>query len=378
MTKIFDELQFDDRCPDDLFIRDKSDEPIYADILKRWASGYRLSESEKIIAVRIMILYPRYIEYKNKAEDVIGLLRGCLLKTEMLNPLNPERGLVLYVLFFLFLKQGKNEEASDLLDLMKEYFYIYDVEIGSALTPQKSSIMDEYSKELRNHAFSIFPPEVEDAYTEILTLIMDSPEILSLKSGFNISQLPVPLSAKLPASQGKIYRSQALEYFYIEAYDKASVVYRELLINKFELPGTLAHLARLELISGNIVQAEIFITNAWRLRHEAPPYVLCRLLYIILFLKIAKLSPFDMWLGRLKHVLKQPDCIMQWDMDRVLEQYKKDTQPQHVGLLKTLLDVLSGLSEESNLNKFVVWQKAAPIPYNVWTDFDIVYYSPTF
>jgi hypothetical protein len=64
---------------------------------------------------------------------------------------------------------------------------------------------------------------------------------------------------------------------------------------------------------------------------------------------------------------------MEWDMDRVLSKYEKDLVPPHISLLKTLLEVLTGSNEDRDLNKFEEWHKAVPIPYETWSDFDIVY-----
>ena len=60
---------------------------------------------------------------------------------------------------------------------------------------------------------------------------------------------------------------------------------------------------------------------------------------------MVRTEPFDIWLSCLKQVCNQPESKMQWDMDRVLKQCEKDFMPQHISLLKILLDVLSGTDD---------------------------------
>jgi hypothetical protein len=168
----------------------------------------------------------------------------------------------------------------------------------------------------------------------------------------------------------EIIANKALAFYYKKEYDKASAIYRKMLVSKFESPGTLTHLARLEMICGNIVQAEIYIVNAWRIRREAPTYVLVRILYFIILINMVRTEPFEKWMRCLKQVCNQPQSKMQWDMDRVLTQFEKDFIPQHFRLLNVLLEVLSGADAEGRLNNFEVWQDASPIPFEEWPDFE--------
>jgi tetratricopeptide (TPR) repeat protein len=344
MGIFYDELQFDDRAREDLFTGIKSHEPRYADIVKQWAAGSSLTDYEKKITASILIFYPEYILDNGKDEESIELLREYLLQPEFLQkPMNPEKGLFLYTLFLVHLKAGKKEESLELLEKLEVFF--------------------------ENPDSSIFHQSLENAYLKILSLILERREILSLKPGFSISQLPGLPFKKISVFEGTNCRGQALEFYYKKEYDKASAIYMEMLINKFETPGTLAHLARLELISGNIAQAEIFIVNAWRVRHEAPAYVLVRILFFILLINMVRNYQSDLWLGCLKHALNQPDSKMQWDMDRIICIYANKLRYQNLELLKALLEFMSGNGDDSELNKVVKWQKATPVSFVEWPDF---------
>jgi hypothetical protein len=219
--------------------------------------------------------------------------------------------------------------------------------------------------------YTIFSTSLEKAYTEIIARIMDRYELLRLKPGFNISQLPLVPDRKLSAFAGNDLRDKALEFYHKQAYDRAAVLYRKMLVNKFEQPGTLVHLARLEMMQGNIVQAETCIVNAWRMRKEAPLYVQSRILYFIVLFKILRSESFDPWLGCMKEVLSQPDSKMQWDMDRMLSEQKKNLSPDNFLFLQVLLKANSGSDDEGSLNRFEMWCKAVPVNPVLCPDFDI-------
>jgi len=144
-----------------------------------------------------------------------------------------------------------------------------------------------------------------------------------------------------------------------------------MLVNKFEQPGTLIHLARLEMMQGNTFQAETYIVNAWRMRSDAPFYVQSRILYFIVLFKMLRTEQFDPWLGCMKEVLSQPDSKMQWDMDRLLTAQKKNLSPGHFLFLQALLKANSGTDDEELLNRFEMWYEAVPVNPELWPDYDI-------
>jgi hypothetical protein len=200
---------------------------------------------------------------------------------------------------------------------------------------------------------------------------MDRYELLRLKPGFNISQLPLVPDRKLSDFTGNDLRGEALEFYHKQEYDKAAVLYRKMMVNKFEQPGTLVHLARLEMMKCNTFQAEIYIVNAWRMRREAPFYVQSRILYFIVLFKMLRSESFEPWLGCMKEVLSQPDSKMQWDMDRMLSEQKKNLSPDNFLYLQALLKANSGADDEELQNRFEMWREAVPVNPESWPDFDI-------
>jgi hypothetical protein len=371
MRAFYDELYFDDRNPKDLFAGDKLRQPFFADIVKRWASGNRLKDDEQNIVASILIFYPEYILNNGRSEEFIELIRDSLQELRLTNPLNPERGLFLYTLLFLLLLHRRKEESLVVIDYIEKFFITFCNKYSTINNDRRSISGNDVYRNSLYSIYTIFSVTLEKAYTEIIALIMDRGELLSLKPGFNISQLPLVPDKKLSAFAGNDLRGEALEFYYKQEYDKASAIYFKMLINKFEQPGTLVHLARLEMMQGNVIQAEIYIVNAWRMRREAPFYVQSRILYFVVLFKMLRSEQFEEWLGCMKEVLSRQDSKMQWDMDRLLSKFEKDLSPGHNFFLKALLKTNSGAEDDALLNQYEPWAKATPIDSESWPDFDV-------
>jgi hypothetical protein len=368
MALLNDDLVFDDRKQKDIFCGSFTGQPFYADILKRWVSGIRLSDRERKIVTGILVLNPEYLPGHDKSEEVIEFIKVELQQPDVNNHGNPEKGLFMYNLFYFMLLQRKWIELKALSDLIQEYFVTFYSNLSEPPEPGKAAHSVLFSEE-GDSDISVFPAPYEKCYIEIISRIMSRGEVLDLNSGFNISLLPGPPGIRLANCNGHSLRSHALELYHFADYEKASAVYRKMLVYKFEMPGTLAHLARLELTRGDLAQAEVFLINGWRLRSEAPSYVLVRILYLIVFMSMLRSVQFEKWLGCLKEVMNRPDSKMQWDMDRLLERYKKELTPDHFNLLKVLLKVLSGEDDEGELNKSEMWKTVTPIVFEAWPDY---------
>ena len=371
MGAFYEELYFDDRDPKDLFLGDSPRQPFFADIVKRWVCGNRLNDDEKKIVASILIFYPEHIVNNGRTEEFIQIIRVSLQQPRLVNPLNPEKGLYLYTWLFLSLLHRRKEESLEVIDHIEKFFFTFCKNFSTAYKDRRSVSGNDVFRNPLDSIYTIFSETLEKAYTDIIALIMDRAELLLLKPDFNISQLPLVPDKKLSAFAGNDLRGEALEFYHKQDYDKAAVLYRKMLVNKFEQPGTLVHLARLELMKGNATQAEIYIVNAWRMRREAPFYVQSRILYFVVLLKMLGSEPFEEWLGCMKEVLSRQDSKMQWDMERLLSKFEKDLHPGHIFFLRALLKTNSGEDEEGLLNQYEPWAKATLIDSESWPDFDI-------
>lgn len=371
MELLYDDLLFDNRNRDDLFGGFQSRQPLYADIIKRWMMGIKVSESELSIVTSILIFYPEYVLKNDQAEEFIELIQYSLRQPVLNKQSDQERGLLLYNLFFLLLRLEKREESLRALDMLEKFLPTFSNCYNPGNNTHKSISDTNYVKRSDVSGCHSSNSYQKNAYIEIITRIMNESGILSLKPGFNISHLPVP-QYNFSREEGYNLRSQAFIHYTNKELDKASEIYQRLLVHKFELPGTLAHLVRLEISRINKTKAEIFVVNAWRLRTEAPMYVMARILFLIIFIKMLRSEQFKEWLGCLKYVLNQPGSRIYWEMSSILTQYEKELIPVDLNFLRSLLEVISGIAAEVKLDKFEIWKDATTNAFEEWPDYNIV------
>ena len=358
-----DELVFDVRNQSDLFLKEQFSRPYYADVRKRWTMGNCKSQEEESIAVNILILNPVYILGEGKAAEFLGTLQQLLLQPDLQNPDNAEKGLLLYVIFYLSLKTRTGDKLFNILKELEDVFAHYrnsNIRVLNAQNVPKFSNDIIYLSSLPENLSNLDP--IPKAYFEIISLVMDSTELLSLNPDFNLRRLPLPPSV-LWNEKCEGLRSEALNLYKRKKYKEAKVNYKRLLIEGFELPGTLVHLVRIELITGNIEQAKTHIEMAWRLRQEASPYVLARILWCKLCLWM--LNPINeedylFILGQLKTALKNENATMKWDMQELLDYLVNKLTDIDLALLTSLVDTMS--YKDVKLEEFAEWRELKAYP----------------
>jgi len=74
-------------------------------------------------------------------------------------------------------------------------------------------------------------------------------------------------------------RQDAAQRIFSEDYSGAEELLRELLQERFEVPSTHCHLARVLLMTDRVEEAQREINQAWVTREEAPPYFVPRILF---------------------------------------------------------------------------------------------------
>ena len=358
-----DELVFDVRNQSDLFVRDPFSTPYYADVIKRWTIGNCQSSEEESIAVNILILNPDYILRNRISAKFIETLWQLLSMLDLQNPDNVEKGLLLYILFYLFLKTQPGDELIKILHELEEVFVHYT---NSNIRILNAQNIPKYCSDLiclssHQENFTKLDP-IPKAYFEIISLVMDSRELLSLNADFNLRNLPLPPRV-LWKEKCEGLRGEALHLYKRKEYDVAMIIYKRLRIEGFELPGTLVHMVRIELMIGNIEQAETHVTMAWRLRNEAPPYVLARILWCKLCLWMynpINNEDYLFILGQLKTLLKKENATMKWDMEELLDHLITRLTDIDLALLTSLVDALS--YTDAKLDEFPLWRELKEYP----------------
>lgn len=363
METQYNELLFDNRSSNDLFETNFTKPPFFADVIKRWFDGNKISDLEEGIVETILILDPKYVLKSGRTVEFIKWIRYSLKKSEFKGYENPEKGLFLYTLFYFLLKTGKSSEALQLLPELEEVFIHYNdsgFQVLDAVTIP--SLRLEYFQEIRYTKAQMKPDTIRAAYFDIISLVMDSKELLELKPDFNLDNLPVPGNT-LPALDCIELRSCAISLFLKKEIDKAMAIYQRLLIEQFELPGTLTHMARVELSNGNFQQVEFFTEMAWRLRGDAPLYVLARILWFKLCLGMLQTDneeKYPLILDQLKEVLQYKESMMKWSMEPAFETLQSKISEYQFSLLTSLVDAFSYGKDQGRLDEFHDWRDANP------------------
>jgi hypothetical protein len=148
-------------------------------------------------------------------------------------------------------------------------------------------------------------------------------------------------------------RSVAFEKLQRHEYDDAEKIYRQMIEMDFELPGTLCHLARVQLLKHREQEAELSIQEAWKLRDKASKYVIPRIIYFkILFALFENKTPRK-FLIRLKSALQEETSFMDWTMKPTVIQYQSRLTPENFQMLMVLTEVLQEFKNRELLNQFM-------------------------
>lgn len=162
-------------------------------------------------------------------------------------------------------------------------------------------------------------------------------------------------------------RTAALDAYRLGDYALAGTLLERALAQGFEPPGTQTHLARIALVTGDVSGAATRAAQAWDCRTEAPPYVVPRILWLLLAVRL--LSPADspnpgtepsVLLGRLKTALQAEGAHLEWAMDPVLAHLETQLAPKDHALLTALVAALNFSDNLSALDAFPAWREAEP------------------
>ncbi len=115
-------------------------------------------------------------------------------------------------------------------------------------------------------------------------------------------------------------RAEAKTALECRRFSEAEAIYRYLLRRKFEVPGTLCHLARVQICAGDADKALKSARKAWSLRSKALPYVIPRIIFLHLLLSVLMKKPVSekKWLRRMRSELSGVTTFEQWDIHDML------------------------------------------------------------
>jgi tetratricopeptide (TPR) repeat protein len=181
------------------------------------------------------------------------------------------------------------------------------------------------------------PDEAKMYYTKTKKLISQNGDIMDERTKCNWSTLKG--SGNLEVNP-YLLRTKALEMLEKQQYSEAEKIYGEMIELDFDLPGTLCHLARVQLLSGQEKEAEKSVKKAWNLRSKASKYVVPRIIFLkILFLLIRNQNP-SLWIDRMKTELQNPDSCLEWHIKPLLESFQSRLTPESYQFMVALVETL--------------------------------------
>ncbi len=184
---------------------------------------------------------------------------------------------------------------------------------------------------------SMYPADAKSYYIEAKNLISVHESLLDAQTRNNWSLLK--RRGDFEANPNAL-RIKALELLENKQYAEAENIYFEIIELDFEIPGTLCHLARVQLLMGQEEEAEKTVRNAWKIRDKALRYVVPRIIFLrILLLMIKKKDP-SIWIGRMKHELQNPDSFLEWHIQPVLDLVKSRLTDKNHRVLVALAESL--------------------------------------
>ena len=163
-------------------------------------------------------------------------------------------------------------------------------------------------------------------------------------------------------------RMAALRAYQTGDYTGAERLLRSLLVDRFEVPSTHCHLARVLLMQDRFQEAATEARAAWEHRAEAPFCIVLRTLWLRLALRytwpteVVETDSAPVILGRLKPALEREDAHSEWAMNPVLAHLERRLPADQHALLAALVAALNDASSVPALDRFPAWRDAPAEP----------------
>ena len=163
-------------------------------------------------------------------------------------------------------------------------------------------------------------------------------------------------------------RMAALQAYQTGDYTGAERLLRSLLVDRFEVPSTHCHLARVLLMQDRSQEAATEARAAWEHRAEAPFCIVLRTLWLRLALRytwpteVVETDSAPVILGQLKPALEREDAHSEWAMNPVLAHLERRLPADQHALLAALVAALNDASSVPALDRFPAWRDAPAEP----------------
>jgi proteasome accessory factor A len=141
----------------------------------------------------------------------------------------------------------------------------------------------------------------------------------------------------------------------------AEALLRGLIEERFILPSTHCHMARVLLMTDREPEAREQIGMAWAIREEADSYVVPRILFFRCVFAMFDGAEIAGIIGQLRAALCDPGAHLDWTILPMLDHLREGSRLSAADyeFLKALAEVLSGSEAMEHLEEFPQWRSAA-------------------
>jgi hypothetical protein len=142
-------------------------------------------------------------------------------------------------------------------------------------------------------------------------------------------------------------------------YEGAEALLRVLLEERFCLPSTNCHLARVLLMTGREAEAREQISQGWDIHRNAPTYVVGRMLFFQIIFAIFDGIDISALVEQIKAVLQQPGADLDWTIRPMLDHLHPRFSETDFRFLEALAAALSNIRALPQLEQFPQWAGAS-------------------
>jgi tetratricopeptide (TPR) repeat protein len=265
-------------------------EPTSPDLFTFWSEGGVLDQQSEMILLEILLNNVRYAFDETKKLEASLLFEKAVKKTN-----NPD------------------QKANLLIGLWQLY---------QTIDPEKAEKrFDSLERHMKNHK-AVISEQIRSKWITLCKIATINPYQLRA------------------SAMDKLERGQ---------YAEAEKIYRQMINMDFELPGTLCHLARVQLLMDNEKAARKSLCRAWRLKGKALNYVLPRIIFFKIMLALLGNKNPSKWVYELKSALKDESCFMAWTIKPTINHYQSRLLDDDFSILMILAEVLQDFQ-----NKYLV------------------------
>lgn len=153
-------------------------------------------------------------------------------------------------------------------------------------------------------------------------------------------------------------RQEAADRILCGDFAGAEVLLRGLLAERFALPSTNCHMARVLLMTDRESEAREQINQAWAIRGQADAYVVPRILFFRCIFAIFDNAEMSSVVDQIRSALRESLSRSDWTILPMLNHLRSRLGDPNYEFLKALAAVLSGSDAESILEEYPQWRNA--------------------